>query len=264
MAQSLETMDVIPTLSSYCVWMITDRRERLNAVLDFEFKVAQDGKRLMYFVPDEKWDDIVRMSQGKLYRATPYTALEDTVLVVMRSVGHCASISEVEIWNVSKTQRFLFFDSPTSEIITVNPQEPDPRIQSTVDTLVFDFSQLINSACRNSINKTQQILKDYDLEIAIYLEKISGIYQNAPNGKIITFGLDGQSRNIILASEIIMSTLSKDIIQNCNDDRVYLVVFAQNHSGYSEAFGLINGEIKYFEIVTPPCTPLRWGTNCNT
>ncbi|ACK68392.1 hypothetical protein PCC8801_4473 (plasmid) [Rippkaea orientalis PCC 8801] len=179
-AQSLETMDVIPTLSSYCVWMITDRREELSAALNFEFKVAQDGNSLslMYFVPDEKWNDIVRMSQEN--------------------------------------------------------------------------------------NKTQQILKNYDLEISIYLENISDIYQNAPTGKTITFALDGESVNLILSSRIIMLILSKDIIQNCHDDRVYLVVFAKNHSGYSEAFGLINGEIKYFKIVTPPCTPLLWGSNCNT
>ncbi|TVP63095.1 MAG: hypothetical protein EA343_08990 [Nodularia sp. (in: Bacteria)] len=130
--------------------------------------------------------------------------------------------------------------------------------------VLLDYKEISDYSCRNAIEKTKNKLKSKNIKFYPLKQKISDLYKNTPDGKIISFLLWSDDNNHSVKSFTnspqLMLILSRDIINNCQSYQAYAVEFKQYHSGYSEMFGLINGVVQQFETIEDAHDG-KWGIN---
>lgn len=128
----------------------------------------------------------------------------------------------------------------------------------------LDYKEISDYSCRNAIEATKTKLRKQRISFYTLKEKISNLYKNTPDGRIISFLLwsDDNTSSVksFANSPQLMLSLSSFIIKNCQNYQVYAVQFKQYYSGYSEMFGLINGVVKQFEKIEEAHEG-QWGIN---
>ncbi|WP_008312285.1 hypothetical protein [Leptolyngbya sp. PCC 6406] len=72
--------------------------------------------------------------------------------------------------------------------------------------------------------------------------------------------IDGPAADSVMVSPQFLKALSAELIQTCNG--LSSVTFNRDHTGWTEVFGLVNGEVRQFDCVGDDYNwvdPLPWG-----